>query len=275
MSSGSKPASYSTTTQSSAPWSGQQEYLTTGFQRARDDILNKPTEFYPNSTVVPFSPTSEQALGLQEQRAVAGSPVVQAAQQQVQGTAQGDYLNANPYLTQAITNATQPVIERFQEDIVPSIQSSYSSAGRYGSGLQARGEERAAQAALDQASKIATDMSYRNYGDERGRQLQSAALAPQLGQIDYTDIQALKNVGLDREAMAGAQLQEDISRFAQQQQAPIDALAQYMALVGGGGFTDQTTTAPIYRNTTSDLLGGAATTAGIAGTLFGKQGIFG
>ena len=220
MSSGSKPASYSTTTQSSAPWSGQQEYLTTGFQRARDDILNKPTEFYPNSTVVPFSPTSEQALGLQEQRALAGSPVVQAAQQQVQGTAQGDYLNANPYLTQAITNATQPVIERFQEDIVPSIQSAYSSAGRYGSGLQARGEERAAQAALDQASKIATDMSYRNYGDERGRQLQSAALAPQLGQIE-------------------------------------------------------TTTAPIYRNTTSDLLGGAATTAGIAGTLFGKQGIFG
>ena len=274
MSSGSKPSTYSTTTQSSAPWSGQQEYLTTGYQRARDDILNRPTEFYPNSTVVPFSPVSEQALTMQEQRALAGSPVTQAAQSQVQSTVQGDFLNANPYLSQAITDATQPVVERFQEDIVPSIQSAYSSAGRYGSGLQQRGEERAAQAALDQASKIASDMSYRNFADERTRQLQAATIAPEMARQDYVDLQALKGVGVEREGMAGAQLQEDIQRFAQQQQAPKDALAQYMALVGGGGYTDQTTTEPLYRNKAGDILGGAATTAGIAGQLFGRQGIF-
>ena len=274
MSSGSKPSTYSTTTQSSAPWSGQQEYLTTGYQRARDDILNRPTEFYPNSTVVPFSPVTEQALTMQEQRALAGSPVTQAAQSQVQSTIQGDFLNANPYLSQAITDATQPVVERFQEDIVPSIQSAYSSAGRYGSGLQQRGEESAAQAALDQASKIASDMSYRNFADERTRQLQAATIAPDMARQDYVDLQALKGVGVEREGMAGAQLQEDIQRFAQQQQAPKDALAQYMALVGGGGYTDQTTTEPLYRNTAGDILGGAATTAGIAGTLFGRQGIF-
>ena len=274
MSSGSKPATYQTTTTSAAPWSGQQEYLTTGYQRARDDILNRPTEYYPNSTVVPFSPVTEQALTMQEQRALAGSPVTQAAQSQVQSTVQGDFLNANPYLSQAITDATQPVVERFQEDIVPSIQSAYSSAGRYGSGLQQRGEERAAQAALDQASKIASDMSYRNFADERTRQLQAATIAPEMARQDYVDLQALKGVGVEREGMAGAQLQEDIQRFAQQQQAPKDALSQYMALVGGGGYTDTTQTTPLYRNTAGDILGGAATTAGIAGTLFGRQGIF-
>ena len=275
MSSDDKPATYQTQTTSNAPWSGQQPFLTEGWDRAKTDVLNKPSEYYPNSTVVPFHGASEQGLQLQEQRALAGSPVTQAAQSQVQGTAAGDYLQqGNPYLQQAIQTATQPVIEQFQEDIVPGIQSGFSSAGRYGSGLQARQQERAGQAALDQTSKIASEMGYQNYADERQRQLQAASLAPQMAQQDYSDIQALKGVGLEREAQAGAELQEDISRFQYGQQAPKDALAQYLALVSGGGYTDTTQRTPIYRNTTSDLLGGAATTAGIAGTLFGKQGIW-
>lgn len=277
MSSDSQPAAQQITTSNTAPWSGQQPYLTEGFGRAQSDILNNPTEFYPNSTVVPLHGTTEQALGLQENRATAGSPVVDAAQTQAQGTAQGDYLaDGNPYLNQAIQSATQPVIEQFQEDIIPGIQSGFSGAGRYGSGLQARQQERAGQAALDQTSKIASGMAYQNYGDERNRQLQAASLSPTLAAQDYQDINALKDVGATRENQAGAELQEDISRFQQGQQAPKDALAQYMALVGGGSYGGSTTgTSPIYRNKTADYLGAGASAAGIAGSLFGSGGVWG
>ena len=275
MSSDPSPVAQQISTASNAPWSGQKPFLTEGWDRAKTDVLNAPNQYYPNDTVVPMHGATTQALGLQEQRALAGSPVTQAAQSQVQGTAGGDYLNANPYLNQAITNATQPVIEQFQEDIVPGIQSGFSGAGRYGSGLQARQQERAGQAALDQTSKIASGMSYQNYGDERSRQLQAATLAPQLAAQDYQDINALKGVGSEYEAQAGATLQGDINRFNFDQQAPKSALAQYMALVSGGGYSDGTKSTPIYRNKTNDFLGGAATTAGIAGSLFDKDGVWG
>jgi len=273
--SSSKPAGQTVTTTSNAPWSGQQPFLTEGFERAETDVLNKPSEYYPNSTVVPFSNQTEQALGLQEQRAVAGSPVEQAAQNQVQQTAQGDFLGQNPYLTQAINQATQPIADRFNDTVIPGIQSGFSGKNRYGSGMQAYQQRMAGEQAMKQMGDVAGAMSYKNYGDERARQQQASSLAPQMGQIDYQNISNLANVGQVRENQAGAELQEDINRFQHGQQAPKDALAQYMALVGGGSYGgDSTSSAPIYRNQAADALGMAGTAAGIAGSLFGKGGIW-
>jgi hypothetical protein len=276
MSSDSQPAAQSVTTTNAAPWTGQQPFLTEGFDRAKTDILNKPQEFYPNSTVVPMHENTTQGLEMQRQRAMSGDPTVQAAAGQVQGTAQGDYLNANPHLNQAIQNATQPIMQNFNESIIPGIQSGFSGAGRYGSGMQGFQQQRAGEAAGRQASEIAQNMSAQSYGDERNRQLQASSLAPQFGQESYRDAANLINAGSAFENQAGANLQEDINRFQQGQQAPKDALAQYMALVGGGSYGGSTVgTSPIYRNQTQDILGAGASAAGIAGSLFGKGGVWG
>jgi len=275
MSGDSQPAAQSVTTTNTAPWSGQQPYLETGFKRAESDILNQPQTFYPNSTVVPMNQNTTQGLNMQANRAIQGDPTVQAGAAQVAGTVGGDYLNANPYLQGAINNATQPIMQNFNESIIPGIQSGFSTAGRYGSGLQAQQQLRAGEAAGRQASEIAMNMSNAQYGDERGRQLQAASLAPQYGQEAYRDAGSLQNVGAAYEAEAGQNLQEDITRFNQGQQAPKDALSQYMALVGGGSYGGSSVgTSPIYRNKTADNLGMAATGAGIAGTLFGGDGIW-
>ena len=275
MSSDDKPATQQITTSSSEPYAGQKPFLEAGFERARTDVLEQPGEYYPNSTVVPFSPTTLQGLDLQQTRALAGSPVTQAAQNQVQQTAQGDYLTAgNPYAAQAIQNATAPLAQRFQEDVIPGIQSSFNNAGRFGSGLQARQQERAGEAVANQMGDIATNMGLQIYGDERQRQMQASQLAPQLASQDYTDIQALKGVGVERESMAGNILQDDISRFNYAQQAPKDALAQYMALVSGGGYNTRTDSKPLYRNEGAEYLAGATQGASTLNTLFGKQGIF-
>jgi len=277
MSSGSStPSATSVTTSSSSPWSGVQPYLTQGFEEALNLYRSETPSYYPNSTVVPMSDQTITSLDLQEKRATDGSPLIDSANTMIDNTISGEYLkDGNPYLQKAITNATQPVMDRFNEDIMPKIQSGFSDAGRYGSGLQARSQERAGQMALDQVGKIANDMAYGNYADERTNQLSATQLAPGLADQEYKDINQLAGVGEAYEAQAGNELQEEINRFRYDQNAPGDALTQFMTLIGGGSYGGDTVTSePLYNNKVGDALGMASTATGIAGTLFGKNGIF-
>lgn len=273
---GGKPeVTYQSSTVSNDPWAPQQSHLRTLFSRAETDVLNKPREFYPGSTVVDFSDQTNQALQMQEQRALAGSPVTDAAQNQVQQTLQGDYLGAsNPYMQDAIGAATRPMMDSFKEDIMPSIQSGFAGAGRYGSGMQARAQERAGEMALRQVGDVASGMAYKNYADERGRQLQAGTLAPTMAAQDYTDISKLAQVGGTREAQAGSQLQEDIARFNHNQNAPMDALSNYAALIKGGYGSQSTQNQPIYRNPMAEGLSAGLAATSIVGNLFGQGGIW-
>jgi len=271
------PSGTSTVVQNNAPPAYAQPYLKKGLARAESDVLNKPIEFYPNSTVVPFSNQTETALSGMEQRAVNGNPLVGQAQDYTSGVLGGDFLNDNnPYLDTAYQAASRPLIESFNEDIIPGIQSGFGQSGRLGSGLQLRAQERAGQQMGQQLGDMAGKMAYQNYGDERNRMQQAGLLAQPLAEADYTDLSALRGVGAEREQMAGNFLQDDINRFMQQQTAPQDALARYMALVSGGTMGGQSTTQqPIYSDPIASGLGYGAAGAGILGDLFSPtSGVF-
>jgi len=271
MSSSSKPSGTSTTVVNRDPWSSQVPYLETGFGRA-ETLLDQPPEFYPSSTVVPYSPATEEALTGMETRARAGSPLTGAAQENILSTVQGDYLSpeSNPYLTSAMEAATRPMQERFTQDVLPGISSAFSQAGRYGSGLMANQQQRAAEAYQRQIGDVTSAMAYRNYADERARQQAAAQMAPAMAELDYGDLQRLGAVGGAREKLAEAELQEDISRFGYQQDAPRQALREFMSTIGGGQFGgSQTTAQPLYSDPFATGLGYAGTAAGIASNLFG------
>jgi hypothetical protein len=271
MSSSSRPSGTSTTVVNRDPWSVQQPYLTTGFGRA-ETLLDQPQQFYPYSTVVPYSPVTEEALTGVESRARAGSPLTGAAQENILSTVQGDYLSpeSNPYLASAMEAATRPMQERFTQDVLPGISGAFSQAGRYGSGLMANQQQRAAEAYQRQIGDVTSAMAYRNYADERARQMEATQMAPAMAELDYGDLQRLGAVGGAREKIAEAELQEDISRFAQEQVAPRDALREFMATVGGGQYGGGETTAqPLYSDPFKSGLGYAGTAAGIASSLFG------
>ena len=271
MSSSSRPSGTSTTMVNRDPWSVQQPYLTTGFERA-ETLLDQPPEFYPSSTVVPFSPATEEALTGMESRARAGSPLTGAAQENILSTVRGDYLSpeSNPYLTSAMEAATRPMQERFTQDVLPGISSAFSQAGRYGSGLMANQQQRAAEAYQRQIGDVTSTMAYRNYADERARQQAAAQMAPAMAELDYGDLQRLGAVGGAREKLAEAELQEDISRFGYQQDAPRQALREFMSTIGGGQYGgSQTTAQPLYSDPFATGLGYAGTAAGIASSLFG------
>ena len=273
--SSSKPAAQTTTIQNRDPWGPQQPYLTTGFERAQADILEKPITQFPASTVVPFAPQTEAGLGAAEALAAGGNPLVDAATQQLTGTLQGDYLNANPFFDAAVSAATRPLVEQYQESILPGIQAGFSGRGRYGSGLQAFQQQRAGEGLGRQIGDISSAMAYKNYQDERARMAAGISAAPAMRQAAYMDPAELERIGGVREGLAGAELQDAISKFMQPQTAAQDAISNYMRLVSGGQYGGQTTAQqPIYRDKFGEGLGAAASIAGIAGNLFGAQGAF-
>lgn len=79
-----------TAVQTTAPWDVQQPYLQAGFQQAASNLAGNPFQL-PG-----FGQNTQQAINSTAARAQAGSPLLQAGQQAVQGAAQGNYLNANP-----------------------------------------------------------------------------------------------------------------------------------------------------------------------------------
>jgi hypothetical protein len=199
-----------------------------------------------------------------------------AGRQQFTDTAQGSYLNANPYLDTAIDAASRGVTRNYNDVVQPGISGGFSKAGRLGSGLHLRAQEGAQEQLARALGDISGSMSFQNYAQERDRMQQASAAAPQIAAADYQDADRLQQVGGMREQLAGANLQDQINRFMHEQQAPRDALQQYASQVAGGTYGGTTTKAqPIYSNKFQQGLSAASGLAGIGGTLFGSSsGIF-
>ena len=124
------------TTQTNEPWSGVKPYLLDAYKQATALYNQGAPKYYPGRQTAPLSRYSKDSLDSMAQRAAYGSNVTRAAQGQVTDTINGKYLNSNPYLDQAINTAVRPITTAFSDQVMPGIDSSFSSAGRYGSGLQ-------------------------------------------------------------------------------------------------------------------------------------------
>jgi len=210
-------------------------------------------------------------------------------QSHLSNVAGGGMLGSNPYLDN--------VVKQAQDTAGAGVDARFSSSGRYGSGQHAK-------SIADTGANIASQIYGQEYGAERGRQdaaagnlaqtqlsglqgaqsgfdaerqrmMGAAGMAPGMAQADYQDLSQLGQVGAAYEGQGQAELQDQINRYNFEQQAPRDALQQYMATIGGGSYgNSQTTSQPIYSNPFGEGLGMASTAAGIAGNLWGKGGVF-
>ncbi len=242
-----------TTATDTGPWSAQQPYLRTGFQRAQTDVLDRPLEYFPGSTVVPYSPETEAALGAQATRATEGSPLLAGAQDYTGDVLSGQYLDpsSNPFLA----GVSDAVLSQVQ----PQVASQFSLAGRTGgSPLQAEALGRG-------VSRGMAPFLFGEYGRERGIMEGAAARAPGLAREDYYDPSQLAQVGAARELKSEEALSEDIARFNFGQQEPTNRLAQYMNLIQGnyGGTSTGTQTAKQSANTAMIVAGTAMKAAAL------------
>lgn len=243
-----------TTVQKSEPWAEQKPFLTFGFNQAKQQYLTQQPQYYPGTTVAPFSAETQAALGLEAARALAGSPVSAAAKDQVAATLAGDYLDAgNPYFAGMMQNVGQA--------IRPQFDAQFAKAGRYGSGAHAA-------AFADALARAGTEAAYQNWGQERDNMLKAASAAPPLAADDYRDIAMLADVGGQREKMSQATINDAVARYNFEQQLPYNSLAQYLNLIQGnfGGTSTTTRTEQMPRGASS-VLAAASTGAGIGNTI--------
>lgn len=257
--------------------------LNAAVDAAIEDQGDASYSYYPNSTVVPFSQATEDALAMLEARARNGSDLNAAAQRNTLDTLNGKYLTeSNPYLNSVIDQTSKDITDNYLNSVVPSVNSTFAQSGRYGSGMHFGATQDANQTLADSLGQTIGNIRYQNYNDERSRMGAYSALAPTLAQNDYTDISQLANVGSARENLDRAYLQDDIDRFYFNQDAPSKLLDDYIsritALNGGYGTSTQTGTNPAAYSqggsTMGGIISGASTGLGI-GSMMAAEGATG
>jgi len=212
-----------------------------GLQEAKGLYQSDTPQYYPYQTYVDPSQQTQSALQAAQTRALAGSPLVPAAQQQQLATIQGQNLGLNPYFANALQGAAGVATTQFQ-DALKNIASQSSQAGRYGSGAMADLQSRASKNLADTLTNKASELMYTNYANERAAQERAIANAPQMAASDYADIQQLLNVGQTAENYQKQALESDIARFEFEENKPYTKLQSYLSAAYGAPMGQVSTT---------------------------------
>jgi hypothetical protein len=213
-----------------------------GLEQAKGLYQSNTPQYYTGQTYVGPSAQTQAGLQAMQNRALAGNPLLPAAQQQQQDVISGQYLQNNPYFNQALAGAAQGATQNYY-DAIKQAQSGAAQAGRYGSGVSADIQNRAATTLANTLANKYGELAYQNYAGERAMQNQAAQYAPTLAQADYNDIQQLLGAGKTAEDYQKTALQADIDRFNYQQNLPYQKLSSYLSAAYGAptGQVSQTT----------------------------------
>jgi len=245
--------SNSTTIQKSDPWSGVQPYIK-DYLALGQQVTQNPYQFYNGDTVAGFAPEQEMGMNLGTQRAIAGSPTLNSANNNITNTLNGDYLNhnSNPYL--------QGTVDRALGDVQSRVNSQFNN-NNFGSTAH---QETLQRGLGEQANAIYGQ----NYTNERNNQLQAANMAPTLAGADYNDANYLQSIGAQRQGLANQYLGNSANAFNGAAQFPYDQLSRYGDVVragqGVGGTTTTTAPNPNQSNPVAGAIGGGLLGYGIA-----------
>ncbi len=217
-------------------------YVTYGLEEAKRLYQGTGPQYFQGQTYVSPSEATQQSLQMARERALGGSPLIKAAQQETLDTIAGR--GVNPFLAGALEQTNRLAGEQYNRNI-QGLQSQASSAGRYGSsamGQQAgQAQDIFARALAEQGGQLA----YGSAEAERARQMAAVNAAPGMANADYFDINQLLKTGQAGESYDTAKLQADINRFNYEQNLPQMKLSQFANLfssVPQGSTTTQTAT---------------------------------
>lgn len=225
--------------QNAQPWSEQQNYLKTLFSEADKLRQTGGPQYFPGQTLATPSPYSGQAIDLTAQRALQGSPITGAAEQQTTDTLQGKYLDpsSNPWLNATFNQGADQLENRFRT----AWGGSDVNPGSSGMNQAALGKSQA---------DLATQIYGGNYANERMNQQRALALAPQTANMGYTDLAQLSQAGAAQEQQGQKSINDQISRYNYEQNLPYLNLQNYGKLVSGdyGGTATSTQQTPYFNS---------------------------
>jgi len=216
------------------PWSGQQGYLTSIYQRANDLFGQGPYQSYPGQSVEQFDPASQSAFSMVAQRARGGDPLLEAGRAETGRTLRGDYLSpdSNPNL-QGIYDRGARDITRGYYGAVGSLGSRMEGANRSGGGAEMIGRGDAREELARGLGQFREQLYGGAYEAERGRMGAAVGQSQALAGECYRDASALMGVGQQREQREQRVIQDLIARFEQAQRGGAERLAEFAQFIGG------------------------------------------
>jgi hypothetical protein len=230
----------------SDPWKPIEGDLKGAFGDAQDIYQQGAPGFFPGQTVADQSGFTTQAYQNMAQRAQQGNPLMGQASGEVSKMLSGAYLdpNNNPGFQGALSAATRPVTEAFRDVVMPGIDSNFSSAGRYGSGLQGEAYRDANTDLARSVGDISSNMAFNNYGMERGNMMNAIGMAGGLAANDYRDISMLGLAGQGMDDYNQRLIDAERERYDFNANKDMGWLQNYIGLLGGAPSPTQTIRTP-------------------------------
>lgn len=242
--SGSSSSKQGSSVTSNTPWAPVQPGLQQGINAATNlwntggfQSANTP---YPGQTTAGTAPLQQSSWNQVGNIAANGTPATNAGQSYITGVLGGD------------TSGIQPLINNTRD----AVNANYEGAGRYGSGANDKA------VANGVGSVIANQMT------------NAASLAPQYQSAQLQAIQGANAAGGQQQTQQQNQINSAENNYYQNQQAPYNAIAQYMNLLNGMN-TGGTSSTAQYGGGSSALGTGLGITSSLLGSYLGSGGTFG
>ena len=223
-----------------------------------------PQAYYPGATVAPQSEFgfAGQQLAMNQLPAMA-----ELSEAQRLATLQGLGLQAeNDPRTLAMADAaTQPIIDQFQESILPSMQSQAISQGAFGGSRQNINEGIAAGKVADAAMRARAGVLGNAFNSSLQNTQAMLSLAPGVNQQQLAPAGVLEGLGAQQENREQNLINAEMQRFGFEQQAPNQALSNLANIVNttNGGQTVTQNVPGAQTNPIAAAFGGAAAAQGL------------
>jgi len=263
-----------------------------------EQLSNQPYAPYSGQRFAPFSTDQNNAFNMARTAAQNGIGDISAARGNLNKTLQGGFFNQNfgvnpllginnPYLQQAINYAHGDVSREFDNRINPSTDATFARSGAFGGSAWRQAQAENERMRAHELGRISSGMRMQDYGtqqqlyenalnrsqhgfeSERGRQMQAAAMAPQLSQAEFARAQAQMGFGDVQRQHQQAMLDQMYNDWLEQRQYP----ERQLGLLGNGislgnGSSSSTATGPSQKGSPlAGAVGGA-----LAGSNFGPWG---
>lgn len=268
MSSG-KSSRTTETTSDRTPWSGVAPQMLDVNKKAQEAYNAMDKSVYQGPLTADQNQFQNQArdilLGNANQNIGMGNSTIKLGQD----TIEGKYLdpNSNPFFAKTVEAALRPIQENFVNNVVPRIGSSAIAGGAYGGARHGLALAQANQDMARQTSDTANQMWNGNYQAERARQMAAPSLVQSGFNLNQMPAQAIGQVGAQLNQIDQTAINDAITKFNAEQNAPWIGLSNYAGLLqgtSGYGTTVQTQIAPKSNSVMQGLLGLGLTLGGAA-----------
>lgn len=317
----------STTTQKADPWIGVQPGLYNLYNNAAAQFAQGGPQVYQGEGVAGMNGTQNQALDSLANISAGGYGALNPAQQQALTTTQGiaagtdaqsqninsiatgndasgaylksllnpSYVSSgatDPALQAAMDAANSNTTRNFTNTVMPGINSTFSAAGRFGSGAQDVQSGNATNNLATQISNTNAGMTYQDLAARRAQQLQAglglgsqmlsgASLGSNrqgtaLGMLPGLAMQGTSNAnagllaGGMQQQQAQAELTDYINRYNANQQQPYNNLNWYSGILSGAGGLNGQTSSTSGNSSGLQRVGGGALSGAATGAAIGS-----